>query len=161
MRRLVPAILVLCVAACSSGPPPSPPDIGSFGDFKAPSTLPHYLACPQNYCAAKPNEITPLERVTAAHMRDLVRHALDAEPRTTLVSSANEGLRLVYRQDPGFLSSGGNIVVEIVDADEGVSGLVLYGDGDSVAGDARRVRQWIVDIYAAITEDLNNHGGSG
>lgn len=143
----------LALAGCSSAPPAPPPAIDSFGDFRPSGGRAHYLACPQNYCIATADEVTPLMAVRAADLRDLVRRTLDGEPRVALLSTANEGLRLVYRQDGGMFGSGGTVTVEIVDADEGVSGIVLYGEADSGSDSGasrRRVREWLAAIDAAV-----------
>src|SRR5271156_755652 len=96
-RGIVTVVIGLMLYGCSASPAGPPPIIGSFGDFTPGSGRAHYLACPQNYCLATPDELTALKTVPAADLRDLVRQTLDAQPRTELLSSANEGLRLVYR----------------------------------------------------------------
>jgi hypothetical protein len=140
------------LAGCATPPPSPPPQIASFGDYRPGGGNGHYLACPQNYCIAAADEITPLREIGAAKMRDIVRKALDAQPRVQLLSSANEGLRLVYRQEGGMFGSGGTVTAEIVDADDGVSGIVLYGqsDGPDAASSRSRVRTWLAAIDAAL-----------
>jgi hypothetical protein len=146
--------LSLWLAGCAEPPAGPPPSIGSFGDFKPVPGHAHYLACPQNYCLATPDQVTPLRNIAAADLRDLVRRTLDDQPRVHLLATANEGLRLVYRQDGGMFGSSGTVTVEIVDADEGLSGIVLYGQSDAPGGDAaasrRRVRDWLDAIDTAI-----------
>src|SRR5579862_7000589 len=150
-RRETAAVAVfLSLAGCGSPPPGPPPTIGSFGDFRPATGRPHYLACPQNYCIARADQITPLLSIRAADLRNIVRRTLDDEPRITLLATANEGLRLTYRQDGGMFGTSGTVTVEVVDADEGVSGLVLYGesDGSDASGARDRVRDWLADINA-------------
>ncbi len=149
-RQVGAAVLAGLLAACAEHPPGPPPIIGSFGDF-TPARA-HYLACPQDYCLATPDQVTPLHPVPAAVLRDLVRRTLDDEPRVHLLATANEGLRLVYRQDGGMFGSSGTVTVEVVDADEGLSGLVLYAESDEagVASSRSRVRDWLGAIDAAL-----------
>jgi hypothetical protein len=122
-----PLALLLLVAGCAA---PAPPVITSFGDFTPPAQ-PHYLACPQNYCLTKPDEVTALLPVPADKMRAIVRGTVETRPQAQIVSSGDEGLRLVYRQ----ASPGGSSVVtiEIVDAEDGASGLAVYSQSE--AGD--------------------------
>ncbi len=146
------------LAGCATPPPPGPPPaIASFGDFRPVSGRAHYLACPRDYCLATPDLVTPIRSIAAADLRDIVRKTLDAEPRTILLSSANEGLRLVYRQAPSLFDAvSGTITVEVVDVDEGLSGLVLYGEADGAGSDsgaiAGRVRGWLADIDRAASQ---------
>jgi len=150
-RSIIAALLLL--AGCASSPEPTPTALGSFGDFTPPRGYAHFLACPQNYCFAQPDELTPLWKVPAEKLRDIVRRTLDAEPRTELLATANEGLRLTYRQSPALFGSPDTITVEIVDADEGVSAVVLYSQSDTPSSDrateAVRVRRWLEAIDRA------------
>lgn len=151
-RRLAPALLLL-LAACTAPAGPSAPVEGSFGNFRPSAQHAHYLACPQDYCLAKPDEITPLRSVPADRMRYIVREAIDAQPDVVLISEADEGLRLVYQQDGGWLDGLDTVTVEIVDADQGVSGVAIYSEspgGSDMGANRRRVRAWLAAIDAAI-----------
>ena len=124
------------------------PTIGSFGDFTPPAT-PHYLACPQNYCLATPDEVTPLVPVPADRMRVLVRRAVEAQPRAELVSTDQEGLRLSYRRTT---KAGTSIVtIEIVDAEDGASGVAIYSQSlaDDRSADRDIVRRLLETIAGA------------
>jgi hypothetical protein len=120
-----PLAVLLLLAACAA---PAPPVIKSFGDFTPPAQ-PHYLACPQNYCLAQPDELTALIPVPADRMRAIVRSTVEARPQAKIVSTDDEGLRLVYRQ----ASPGGSslVTVEIVDAEDGASGLAVYSQSET------------------------------
>jgi hypothetical protein len=137
--------LVLLVAACAA--PPPPPHIGSFGDFTPPARQPHYLACPQNYCLAIPDIVTPLIPVPADRMRGILRHALETQPATALVSTDNEGLRLVYRQ--GTPSGTSLVTVDIVDAEDGASGLAIYSQSET--GDRAADRDVVWRLIDTVT----------
>jgi hypothetical protein len=152
INRLLAVGFVLGLAGCASPPASPPPAIGSFGDFRPATARGHYLACPRNYCIATADEVTPLREISAAKLRDLVRRTLDAQPRTELLSASNEGLRLVYRQRGGMFGTAGTVTVEIVDADDGVSGVVLYAesDGGDTASARDRVRDWLDAIDSAL-----------
>jgi hypothetical protein len=141
------AVLVLLAACAAPRPPLPPPHIGSFGDFSPPAAQPHYLACPENYCLASPDEVTPLIAVPADRMRGIVRHALDAQPQAALVSTDNEGLRLVYRQ--GLPSGASVVTIDIVDADDGASGLAIYSQSET--GDRAADRALVRRLLDAIT----------
>jgi len=135
--------VILMLAGCAT---PAPPQIASFGDFTPPSGQPHYLACPQNYCLATPDEETPLIAVPADRMRGIVRSTLDRRPQAALVSIANEGLRLVYRQgNPGGASI---VTIDIVDADDGASGLAIYSQSET--GDRSADRATVHALLEAI-----------
>lgn len=125
---LVGAVLL---ASCGT----APAKIGSFGDFSPPGQ-PHYLACPQNYCLATPDEVTPLMPLPAAELRGVVHEILAQEASATLVSSDNEGLRLVYRQrtSDGVCA----VTLDVVDADEGASGIAVYSQSETGNRDADR-----------------------
>jgi hypothetical protein len=142
----------LALAGCAEVPPPPP--LASFGDFTPPAAYAHFLACPDHYCLATPDEITPLLKLPAEKLRDIARKVLDAEPETELVSEANEGLRLVYRQSPSLIGPADTVTVEIVDAEEGVSAIVLYSQTETPSADratqARRVRHWLDAIDKAV-----------
>jgi len=120
-----PLLVLALLAGCAA---PAPPVITSFGDFTPPAQ-PHYLACPQNYCLARPDEVTALIPVPADKMRAIVRSAIETRPQAKIVASDNEGLRLVYRQS----SPGGSsvVTVEIVDAEDGSSGLAVYSQSEN------------------------------
>jgi hypothetical protein len=148
------AALLLLAACASSSPPPPPPKIDSFGGFTPPPAQPHYLACPQNYCLTTPDEVTPLIPVPADRMRDIVRRTLDGQPRAELVSSANEGLRLVYRQGTSI------VTVDIVDADDGVSALAIYSQSEAGdrAADRAMVRR-LLDTIGRAAQSTDRHAG--
>lgn len=154
LRRCSLIGLAAALAACAHAPSPPSPVSGSFGDFQAPAGHAHYLACPADYCLTRPDGVTPPFQVPAEKMRGLVRQAIDPIPRTMLVSSANEGLRLVYQtHSGGMFDRTETVTIEVVDADEGVSGLVLYGQSDLPGGDAAdlkaQMEQWYAAIYRA------------
>jgi hypothetical protein len=125
-RHLGGLAAALLLAACASSPPA--PVIGSFGDFTPPAQA-HYLACPPNYCLTRPDEVTTLIPVPADKMRAVVRSTVETRPQAKLVSTENEGLRLVYRQaSPGGASV---VTIDIVDADDGASGLAVYSQSET------------------------------
>jgi hypothetical protein len=138
------------LSACTSRPVPV---TGSFGDFTPPAGHVHYLACPVDYCLAKPDETTPLLPVGAERMRELVRHAIDPQPQTILVETGNEGLRLVYQQRIGLLGPTDTVTIDIVDLSETESGIALYsqsssGGGGGSGANADRVHRWLAAIQA-------------
>jgi hypothetical protein len=146
--------LAALLAACAHAPGTPTPVTQSFGDFTAPAGYAHYLACPQDYCLTRPDGVTPTFKVPADRMRDIARRAIDALPKTQLISTANEGLRLVYQTHSGGLFDRTlTVTIEVVDADEGVSGLVIYGQSDTPGGDAddlkAQMEQWYAAIYRA------------
>jgi hypothetical protein len=143
----------LLLAACTHGAPA----IGSFGDF-TPPPAPHYLACPQDYCLATPDEVTALLPVPADRMRAIVRRAIAAQPRTALISTAEEGLRLVYNQTAGAGTSV--VTVEIVDADDGASGIAVYSQSsaqDRVAD--RDIVRHLIDTIGQTATPSERHAG--
>jgi hypothetical protein len=141
-RLLCPLVTILMLAACAE----TPPRIGSFGDFTPPTSQPHYLACPQNYCLTAPDELTPLIAVPADRLRAIVRRAIEAQPQAALISSADEGLRLVYRQ--ALTTGTAFVTVEIVDADDGASGVAIYSQ--SATGDRASDRDVVRYLFDAI-----------
>jgi hypothetical protein len=142
----------LLLDGCASSPPPlPPPTIESFGNFRPSPTIAHFLACPQAYCL-EPNEYTELTPIPAERMRFIVKQALDDEPGMQLISSDHEGLRLVYRQTPRFWGNSNTVTVEIVDADEGVSGIVLYSQPDQKLLDWHPNRDQVDRLLAAIND---------
>lgn len=154
--RRVPAaaLLVGLLASCAHAPGAPRPVTQSFGDFSPPAGYAHYLGCPQDYCLTRPDGVTPTFKVPAEKMRYIVRHAIDALPKTQLISTSNEDLRLVYQTHSGGLfDRTETVTIEVVDADEGVSGLVIYGQSDIPGGDAgdlkAQMEQWYAAIYRA------------
>jgi len=145
--------LFLLLAACAA--PPPPPHIGSFGDFTPPAGQPHYLACPQNYCLATPDIMTALIPVPADRMRGIVRHALETLPQVALVSTDNEGLRLVYRE--GTANGTSLVTVEIVDAEDGASGLAIYSQSET--GDRAADRDVVWRLIDTVTRAATQSGG--
>jgi hypothetical protein len=151
--------LALLLAACASAPPPAPPvEIGSFGNFTPPAGYAHYLACPRDYCLAKPDEIAALKQIPADRFRHIVKTALDALPRNQLLHVGTEGLRLVYRQQPGWLGGSDIVTVEILDVDEGISSVVIYSQSETLSADAganrAQVKAWLAAIDEAIAHEL-------
>jgi hypothetical protein len=155
IRRLpATALLAGLVASCAHAPGTPRPVTQSFGDFSAPAGYAHYLACPADYCLTQPDGITPTFKVPAEKMRYIAKHAIDVLPKTQLVSTSNEGLRLVYQTHSGGLfDRTETVTIEVVDADEGISGLVIYGQSDIPGGDAgdlkAQMEQWYAAIYRA------------
>jgi hypothetical protein len=156
MKRLPAAVLVGLLAACAHAPAPPRPVTQSFGDFTAPAGYAHYLGCPEDYCLTRPDGVTPTFKVSADKMRGIVRHAIDRLPNTKFVSSEKEGLRLVYQTHSGGLfDRTETVTIEIVDADEGVSGLVIYGQSDIPGGDSGDLKTQMEGWYAAIYRAAN------
>ena len=145
MRRLpaAPALAVL-LAACAHAPGAPTPVTQSFGDFAAPAGYAHYLACPQDYCLTHPDGVTPTFKVPADKMRFIAKRAIDALPQTRLVYQTHSG---------GLFDRTETVTIEVIDADEGVSGLVIYGQSDIPGGDAddlkAQMEQWYAAIYRA------------
>lgn len=146
--------LLFLLAGCAA---PAPPAITSFGDFMPPAE-PHYLACPQNYCLTRPDEVTALIPVPADRMRAIVRSTVESRPQAKILSSDNEGLRLVYRQ----ASPGGSsvVTVEIIDADDGASGLAVYSQSEAGnrGADYDTVRR-LVDAIGKAAKPVEHHTG--
>jgi len=157
IRRLPPAgLLAGLLASCAHAPGAPRPVTQSFGDFAAPAGYAHYLACPQDYCLTQPDGITPTFKVPADKMRYIARRAIDALPKTQLISTDKEGLRLVYQTHSGGLfDRTETVTIEVVDADEGVSGLVIYGQSDIPGGDAADLKTQMEGWYAAIYRAAN------
>lgn len=148
------AALIMLLAGCAHAPSAPTPVTQSFGDFAAPAGYAHYLACPPDYCLTQPDGVTPTFKVPAEQMRFIARRAIEALPKTQLVSTTNEGLRLVFQTHSGGLfDRTETVTIEVVDADEGVSGLVIYGQSDIPGGDAAdlktQMEQWYAAIYRA------------
>jgi len=145
---------LLLGAACAHGPSAPTPVAGSFGDFTAPVGYAHYLACPEDYCLTRPDGVTPPFKLPAEEMRLVTRRAIEGMPKTALISTANEGLRLVFQTHSGGLFDRTlTVTIEVVDADVGVSGLVIYAQSDIPGGDAEdlkaQMEQWYAAIYRA------------
>lgn len=157
IRRLpATALLAGLLAACAHAPGAPRPVTQSFGDFAAPPGYAHYLACPQDYCLTPPDGITPTFKVPADKMRYIARRAIDALAKTQLVSTDKEGLRLVYQTHSGGLfDRTETVTIEVVDADEGESGLVIYGQSDIPGGDAADLKAQMETWYAAIYRAAN------
>jgi hypothetical protein len=156
IRRLPAAVLAGLLASCAHAPGAPRPVTQSFGDFAPPPGYAHYLGCPQDYCLTRPDGVTPTFKVPAEKMRYIVRHAIDALPKTQLISTSNEDLRLVYQTHSGGLfDRTETVTIEVVDADEGVSGLVIYGQSDIPGGDAADLKAQMEQWYAAIYRAAN------
>ncbi|MDB5360431.1 MAG: hypothetical protein JWO51_1728 [Rhodospirillales bacterium] len=157
IRRLpATALLAGLLASCAHAPSAPRPVTQSFGDFAAPAGYAHYLACPEDYCLTRPDGVTPSFKVPADKMRFIAKRAIDALPKTQLISTSNEGLRLVYQTHSGGLfDHTETVTIEVVDADEGVSGLVIYGQSDLPGGDAADLKTQMEAWYAAIYRAAN------
>jgi len=150
------ALLAMLLASCAHAPSAPRPVTQSFGDFAAPDGYAHYLGCPVDYCLTQPDGVTPTFKVPAERMRDIVRRAIDALPKAQLISTSKEGLRLVYQTHSGGLfDRTETVTIEVVDADEGVSGLVIYGQSDIPGGDAADLKAQMETWYAAIYRAAN------
>jgi len=141
-------IIVLALSGCASSEPPPfpehpPTEIDSFGNFMPPVGHAHWLACPEGYCLA-PNELTPLYAVGAQRLRDAVHAALAADPRIRIVSRANEGLRIVWIER-GPHGGVATVTVDVIDADDGESGLAFYSESDGYdpTDDRARISRWL------------------
>lgn len=143
-----PAVLTMVLVSamlsgCAGAPPPQ---IASFGDFVPPDS-PHYLACPQNYCLARPDETTSLLPIGAEKLRDIVRRAIETQPRAELVAIENEGLRLVFRRTERDDTS--LVTLDIVDADDGASGIAIYSQSLAAERSAdRAIVRNLIDTIA-------------
>jgi hypothetical protein len=150
-RGFTTTMLAMLLAACAHAPSPPSPVTQSFGDFTAPPGYARYLACPQDYCLTRPDGVTPPFKVPAEKMRFIARHAIEGLPKTQLISTANEGLRLVFQTHSGGLfDRTWTVTIEVVDADEGESGLVIYAQSDIPGGDAADIKARMEEWYAAI-----------
>ena len=152
----LPLALLLASCATTNAPPPPPAEIGSFGNFSPPSGYAHYLACPRDYCLAKPDEITAEKQIPADRLRYIVKAALDALPHNQLLHVGTEGLRLVYRQQPGWFGGSDIVTVEILDIDEGISSVVIYSQSETASSDSSanraQVRNWLNAIDQGIAQ---------
>jgi hypothetical protein len=151
LKRLAAMALLSLAAGCAHAPSPPTPVTVSFGDFTAPAGYAHYLACPQDYCLTRPDGVTPPFQVPAEKMRFIARRAIEGLPKTQLISTANEGLRLVFQTHSGGLfDRTETVTIEVVDADVGESGLVIYAQSDIPGGDAADLKAQMEEWYAAI-----------
>ena len=159
LGRFSLVLLASSLACCAHAPSAPRPVTQSFGDFTAPAGYAHYLACPQDYCLTRPDGVTPTFKVPAEKMRFIAKHAIDALPKTQLIQTSNEGLRLVYQTHSGGLfDHTETVTIEVVDADEGVSGLVIYGQSDIPGGVAADLKAQMEGWYAAIYRAANPQG---
>jgi hypothetical protein len=95
----------------------------------------------------------------AATFRDVVRRRLDAMPQIQLLAVSNEGLRLVYRQSDPAEGGVATVTVEVVDADEGESGIAIYTEAAGRAAYPHQERDRAWRWLDAIDEALPGKSG--
>ncbi|HWK47222.1 MAG TPA: DUF1499 domain-containing protein [Stellaceae bacterium] len=158
--RLALMVVGVTLAGCASAPGPI---VQSFGDFKPPPGTAHYLACPVNYCVRPVDAETPILPLNADKMRAVVRKVIDAQPRTTLIESQNEGLKLRYQQRSSVFGFTDTVTIDIVDVSEDESGIAIYSQSDAGSQDFganhKRVDDWFVAIEIAVREATTKQPG--
>jgi uncharacterized protein (DUF1499 family) len=137
--------------------------VRSFGDFTPSTDSAHYLACPPNYCLGPVDAETPFLPLNADKMRAVVREAIDAEPRTHLIATENEGLKLHYQQHSAVFGFTDTVTIDIVDVADDEAGIAIYSQSDSGSHDfgenQRRVQNWLARIEAAARQEAAKHPG--
>ena len=106
-----------------------------------------YLACPADYCAAKPDRVSPAFDVPAVALRDRWMEMITAQPRVTAVGADPPDLQFDFVQRSKYLSFPDTITVRFIARGEGQSSLAIYSRShygyDDFGVNRRRVDAWL------------------
>lgn len=123
-------------------------------DFSAlvpPDKPNNWLVAPSDFSgAAPPDEIAPVLNVPADELADAWRATIESEPRTAILATSEDGLRLEAEHESAVFGFIDRISIQVVplDADRSTfaaysTSLVGYWDLGANRG---RLRDWIADV---------------
>jgi uncharacterized protein (DUF1499 family) len=108
------------------------------------------LACPAGTCTAVPDLVTSPVSMAAGPLAVQVVETLTQEPRTELVASTADGLRMVFVQRSLLFRFPDTVNIEVLPAAGGKSLLAIYSRSNYGYGDLgvnlARVQDWLAKI---------------
>ena len=110
-----------------------------------------YLVCPPNYCPkAKPDRISPVLRIPAAHLRVRLDSLLAMKPRTRTVSDG--GAHVLIEQRSAIFRFPDLIDVELIELGPATSTLAIYSRSKygyyDFGANERRIESWLRALFA-------------
>ncbi|MEX2615714.1 MAG: DUF1499 domain-containing protein [Alphaproteobacteria bacterium] len=130
-------------------PTPAPEDI----DFAAlrPADAPNrFLVCPENYCAAPPDRISPVFDMPVAALRDRWQQMLQRHPRITQARADETGLQHDFVQRSRFFRFPDSITVRFIPLPENRSTLAVYSRSrygrDDFGVNRERIEAWLAAL---------------
>ncbi len=109
-----------------------------------------FLVCPADYCAAKPNLISPIFAVPADQLRTRWIAMIAAQPRIEAGAVDEGALQYDFVQRSDLMRYPGSITVRFIPLDRGRSTLAVYsrshyGRNDFGVNEAR-IRAWLAAL---------------
>lgn len=130
-------------------PPPAPEEI-DFATLRPADTPNRYLVCPENYCAAPPDRISPIFAMPVAALRERWREMLQRQPRITQARMDETGLQHDIVQRSRFIRFPDSITVRFIPLPDGRSTLAVYSRShygrDDFGVNRERIEAWLAAL---------------
>ncbi|MFN7097701.1 MAG: DUF1499 domain-containing protein [Gammaproteobacteria bacterium] len=126
---------------------PQPVD---FKTLQLPSSPNYYLMCPENYCAATPNEISPIFKRSLVSAELAWQRIVAKQPRTQLLSRDSHEHQFFYVQRSLIFRFPDYITVQIIPLTATTTTIAIYSHskyGYSDLGmNKKRVQSWVAEL---------------
>ncbi len=130
-------------------PPPVPEDI-DFATLRLPDAPNRYLACPEHYCAAPPDRISPVFDMPVAALRGRWKKMLQNQPRITQARADETDLQHDIVQRSRFFRFPDSITVRFIPLPGERSTLAIYSRShygrDDFGVNRERVTAWLAAL---------------
>lgn len=92
-----------------------------------PDTKPnHYLICPQAYCKAKPNQISPVFSMSMQQLENKWEQMIAKQPRVTLINKDANTHQYFYMQRSAVFKFPDFITVQFIPLTNNTSTIAMY-----------------------------------
>ncbi len=122
-------------------------------DFKTlqlPTSPNYYLVCPADYCAARPDEISPVFKKSVAQVEVIWQQMIAKQPQTLLLSSNPAIHQYFYVQRSLIFRFPDYITVQFIPVSDTTSTIAIYSHAKYGYSDfgvnKNRVRNWLNEL---------------
>lgn len=125
-----------------------------FQQLKLPHTPNYFLVCPENYCNATPQMLSPKYFVSVNQLINHWQAMLIKQPRVSFVAATIDQLQFTYIQRSFFFRFPDYMTVRFIPLTDKQSTLAIYSQskyGHSDFGvNKKRIMQWLADLHKQI-----------
>ncbi len=130
-------------------PPPLPENV-DFASLSHSDMPNRYLVCPENYCAAPPDAISPVFDISVEALRERWKAMLQRQPRITQARADETGLQHDFVQRSRFFRFPDSITVRFIPLPDNRSTLAVYSRShygrDDFGVNRDRVEAWLAAL---------------